>query len=203
VIAYLEGSLADKKPTSTVIDVKGVGYAVFIPLSTYQKLPEIGDTIRLLTYTYVREDSFTLYGFLTAQEKQLFELLLGVNGIGPKSALGVLSSISVDQFESCILQENLSMLTKISGIGRKTAQRLVVELKERLQKISGKSDKTGGLPHGETFQEALGALLTLGYDRREAESALGRLKAEDRGFTSEDMVKRALNQKLSAQDTVH
>ena len=125
MIAYLEGILAEKKPTSAIVEVNGVGYFVYIPFSTYQRLPEISAKVKLLTHTHVREDAFSLFGFVTLQEKELFELLLGVNGIGPKSALGILSSIATEDFYRCIIDEDLNLLTKISEIGRASCRERV------------------------------------------------------------------------------
>lgn len=204
MIAYLEGILSEKKPTRAVIDVNGVGYSTFVPFSTFQKLPEIGNKVRLLTHTYVREDAFILYGFSTPEERELFELLLGVNGIGPKSALAVLSSISTDEFHRCVVQEDLGLLTKISGIGKKTAQRLIVELKEKLQKselLACRSPKSGRT--GDLLEEALAALLSLGYDRMEAREALQRVASEKKKLSAEELVKRALGSKVSTKLTAN
>lgn len=202
MIAYLQGILSEKRPTQAVIDVNGVGYSAFVPLSTYQKLPEIGEKVRLLTHTHVREDAFVLYGFATREERELFELLLGVNGIGPKSALMVLSSISIDQFQHCILQEDLSLLTKISGIGKKTAQRLIVELKEKLQKSEALSAESIKLKTGDnTADEALAALLSLGYDRGEAREALQRVTSEKKKMSAAELVKKALSSSVSVKST--
>lgn len=200
MIAYLEGILAEKKPTSAIVDVNGVGYFVFVPFSTYQRLPEVNQKIKLLTHTHVREDAFTLFGFSTLPEKELFELLLGVNGIGPKSALGILSSIATEDFYRCILDEDLSLLTKISGIGKKTAQRLIVELKEKLQKsevLVGKpvaSAKTA-----DAIEQALAALMSLGYDRIEAREAIQKVKAEKKKWSVEEIVKHALSNNTRAK----
>ena len=202
MIAYLEGILSEKRSTQAVIDVNGVGYFAFVPLSTYERLPEIGEKIRLLTHTHVREDAFVLYGFATREERELFELLLGVNGIGPKSALMVLSSISIDQFQRSILQEDLSLLTKISGIGKKTAQRLIVELKEKLQKSEALSAESIKFKTGDnTTDEALAALLSLGYDRGEAREALQRVTSEKKKMSAEELVKKALSGKVSVKLT--
>lgn len=200
LIAYLEGILSEKKPVSAIIDVNGVGYSTFIPVSTYNSLPEVGSKIRLLTHTYVREDAFVLYGFASSEEKETFELLLGVNGIGPKSALAVLSSVQIDEFQRCILEEDLIVLTKISGIGKKTAQRLVMELKEKLQKIAvfpHVPSKSGHSP--EIYKQALSALLSLGYDRSEAKSALQKVFSGTKKLSAEELVKEALSSNVSVK----
>ena len=194
MIAYLEGILAEKRPASAIIEVNGVGYSVYLPLSTSQKLPEVGSKIKVLTHTHVREDAFTLYGFLTAEEKELFEILLNVNGIGPKSALGILSSTATEDFYRCILEEDLSQLTKISGIGKKTAQRLIVELKEKLQKVELSLGKSPHPKHSdETIEQALAALMSLGLERQEAREALGKVTANKKKWSAEELVKQALS----------
>jgi len=200
LIAYLEGILAEKKPTSAIVDVNGVGYYVYIPFSTYQRLPEISAKVKLLTHTHVREDAFTLFGFVTLPEKELFELLLGVNGIGPKSALGILSSIATEDFYRCILDEDLILLTKISGIGKKTAQRLIVELKEKLQKSEVLVGKP--MPSAKTadaIEQALAALMSLGYDRIEAREAVQKVNPGKKKLSVEELVKQALSNKAQAK----
>ena len=200
MIAYLEGILAEKKPASAIIEVNGVGYSVFVPVSTARKLPEVGSKIRVLTHSHVREDAFTLYGFLTAEEKELFEILLNVNGIGPKSALGILSSVATEDFYRCILEEDLSQLTKISGIGKKTAQRLIVELKEKLQKAELSLGKSPHPKHSdETIEQALAALMSLGLERQEAREALGKVTANKKKWSAEELVKQALSGKAHAK----
>ena len=200
MIAYLEGILAEKKPTSAIVDVNGVGYFVFVPFSTYQRLPDVNQKVKLLTHTHVREDAFTLFGFVTLQEKELFELLLGVNGIGPKSALGILSSIATEDFYRCILDEDLTLLTKISGIGKKTAQRLIVELKEKLQKSEVLVGKP--MPSAKTadaIEQALAALMSLGYDRMEAREAVQKVNPGKKKLSVEELVKQALSNKAQAK----
>jgi holliday junction DNA helicase RuvA len=200
LIAYLEGILAEKKPTSAIVDVNGVGYSVFVPFSTYQRLPEVNQKVKLLTHTHVREDAFTLFGFVTLPEKELFGLLLGVNGIGPKSALGILSSIATEDFYRCIIDEDLDLLTKISGIGKKTAQRLIVELKEKLQK----SDVLVGKPMpsaktADAIEQALAALMSLGYDRIEAREAVQKVNSGKKKLSVEELVKQALSSTAKAK----
>ncbi len=192
MIAYLEGRLAEKKPTVVVVDVKGVGYSVNIPLSSFDKLPEIGSAVKLFTCTYVREDAFQLFGFATPPEKELFELLISVNGIGPKSALGILSSISVSDFQTSILEENVEVLTRISGVGKKTAQRLVVELKEKIAKnfIVPAKEK---ILLDQKPEEVILAMVSLGYNRYEARKIVEQIWEKDKKASLEELLKRALN----------
>lgn len=193
MISYLEGRLIEKNPTLAVVDINGVGYGVNIPLSTYEKLNNIGERVKLLTYQHVREDTLQLYGFLTPEEKETFKLLLTVSGIGPKSALGVLSCISVEDFQRSILEEDIDVLTSISGIGNKTAQRLVVELKEKLGKMDLKGLKVGERIDTEE-DEAISALVSLGYTRLEAKRAIQQVMGKSKGKLSvEELVKKALS----------
>src|ERR1700761_597462 len=132
MITFLEGKLATALPTQATIDVGGVGYEVFIPLSSYDKLPEVGQPIEILTHLHVREDAQILYGFMGAPERDLFRLLVNhVSGIGPKLALAVLSGMSVNNFKSAVVNSDVGSLSKISGLGKKTAERIVLELKDK------------------------------------------------------------------------
>ena len=201
MIAYLEGKLAEKKPTTAIVDVKGVGYSVNIPLSSFEKLPEAGAPVKLFTCTYVREESFQLFGFATGPEKELFELLITVNGIGPKSALGILSSVSVGDFQSYILEENMDMLTRISGVGNKTAQRLIVELKEKIAKSFVLQDKEKPSPDQKS-EEAVLAMVSLGYSRYEARKIIDQVLEKDKKMGLEELLKRALNFTPNSKDKI-
>jgi Holliday junction DNA helicase RuvA len=195
MIAYLEGKLVEKNPTNIVIDVNGVGYWVNIPLSSYDRLAEVGFSAKVLTYQYVREDTLQLYGFSTEKEKKLFELLLSVNGIGPKMGLAILSCIAVEDFQKSILEEDIDILTNISGIGKKTAQRLIVELKEKISKIDlGTGGKyPWGKPATSLEEEAILALVSLGYSKVEAKKSVDNAKkGVDESIDLEELVKRAL-----------
>src|SRR5438046_3782723 len=133
MITFLHGKLINALPTQAIIDVAGVGYEVFIPLSSYDKLPAAGHDIRILTHLHVREDAHILYGFMTAAERDLFRLLVNnVSGIGPKLALAVLSGMSVNNFKAAVVNSDVASLSKISGLGKKTAERIVLELKDKL-----------------------------------------------------------------------
>src|ERR1700730_11746027 len=136
MIGQLRGKLADKRPNSVLVDVGGVGYVVAVSLSTYAALGELHTDVALLVYTHVREDALALYGFISAREKQLFEMLISASGVGPSLALKILSGMSVEELVPAIRGNDLARLTKIPGVGRKTAERMVVELKDRLDAIS-------------------------------------------------------------------
>ncbi|NUM82120.1 Holliday junction branch migration protein RuvA [bacterium] len=197
MIAYLKGLIAEKNPTRTVLDVSGVGYEVLIPVSSYEKLAAIGEPARLLTYLHVREDIMQLYGFSTQEEREVFLLLISVSGIGPKSALGILSSVALPDFKKAIAQEDYNLLTAVPGIGKKTAQRLVVELKEKVAKISSADDiartkVVQGI--SEVADEAMMALMSLGYAKALAEKSITRALRENPGkeFSLQELIKTAL-----------
>jgi Holliday junction DNA helicase RuvA len=202
LIAYLEGRLVDKSPTQLVLDINGVGYEVKIPLSTFDKLGENGSKAKILTYQYVREDTLQLFGFATIEEKNLFELLITITGIGPKTALGILSSISVNDFQRSIVSEDLDSLTSISGIGKKSAQRLIVELKEKIGGEEFRFKKDMGLKDRSELilvEEALKALVSLGFNKASAKEAVGKAKSESnlkmhsqKKLGLEELIKKAL-----------
>jgi Holliday junction DNA helicase RuvA len=175
MIGQLRGMLLEKRPTLVVLDVGGVGYQVHIPLSTFYKLGALHAETSLLIYTHVREDTIALYGFLTAREKQFFELLLSASGVGPGLALKILSGMSVDEIIPAIRAGDLVQLTRIPGVGRKTAERIVVELRDKLAAMDAESAAqarpvTSGRSQLES--DVLSALENLGYDRRSSEKAL-------------------------------
>jgi Holliday junction DNA helicase RuvA len=196
MIASLTGVLKTKNPTEILIDVNGVGYSVTIPLSTYEKLGEVGSILTLLTHLHVREDVMQLFGFASPEERFFFKLLITVNGIGPKIAQGILSGITVADLKQHIAHENISALTAIPGVGRKTAERLIIELRDKIGKIDTAS--SGSMPSqgedGDLRQEALLALTSLGYNRPIAEKALRQVFTESKGekLSLQDLIKRAL-----------
>jgi Holliday junction DNA helicase RuvA len=196
MIAYIQGTLTEKNPTRAVLDVHGVGYEILIPVSSYETLGAVGETSKLLTYLYVREDIMQLFGFATPEERELFLLLISVSGIGPKSGLGILSSIAVKDFKQAIVDENFDLLTAVPGIGRKTAQRIVVELKEKVSKLASSGDTVTKIvsPRDHVADEAMQALVSLGYAKAVAEKAIVKALREypDRVFTLQDLIKTAL-----------
>lgn len=196
MIASLRGILLSKSPTELVVDVNGVGYGVSIPLSTYERIGEPNSPLTLLTYLHVREDALQLYGFATEEERSLFRLLISVSGVGPRMAQTVLSGISTSDFINYIREGNHFALTRIPGIGKKIAERLVVELREKI----GKIDTTSSLlpasspSQTNTRTEALLALISLGFNRGVAEKALRDAIQETNGKdnTVEMLIKSAL-----------
>jgi Holliday junction DNA helicase RuvA len=191
MIGSLRGRIAAKAPPQLMIDVGGVGYELEAPMSTFFHLPAIGQEVSLLTHLVVREDAQMLYGFATADERRLFRNLLKVSGIGPKIALALLSGISVEAFAQCIVNEDIASLIRVPGIGRKTAERLLVEMRDRVANLEGvdgmaRIDGASASPQA----EALGALMGLGYKPAEAARLL---KAVEPGtHTTEELIRRAL-----------
>lgn len=167
MIGYLKGTLLEKKPSSALIEVNGVGYIVTIPVSTFLELPDEGSTLALFTYTHVREDILALYGFRTQREKHLFERLLSVSQVGPKVAIAFLSGMTVDDLATAIQRQDIARLSTIPGVGRKTAERVVLELREKMTAVMAEEAKT---PEEKPVREDLiSALINLGYHRQLAE----------------------------------
>jgi Holliday junction DNA helicase RuvA len=198
VISFLEGKLAASLPTQAIVDVGGVGYEVFIPLSSYDKLPPAGQSVRLLTYLHVREDAHVLYGFGSAAERDLFRLLVNnVSGIGPKLALAVLSGMSVNNFKAAVVSSDVAALAKISGLGKKTAERIVLELKDKVGVTAAweaASAAHAPSPEQERANEAVLALIALGYKQVEAHRVVRELQEKERDKSAEELVKLALKQ---------
>ena len=197
MITFLRGRLTQALPTQATIEVNGVGYEVFIPLSSYDKLPVIGQSIEVLTHLHVREDAHTLYGFMTAPERDLFRLLVNhVSGIGPKLALAVLSGMSVNNFKSAVVNNDVAALSKISGLGKKTAERIVLELKDKVG-VAAAWEAASAIhaptPEQEQANEAVLALIALGYKQVDAHKAVRDLQEKGAaGKTAEELVKLAL-----------
>ena len=197
MIAHLRGSILEKSPNRIVIEVNGVGYDVFVPLSTFYGLGDPGAAIALRIHTHVREDAFLLYGFATLLEQELFERLIGVSGIGPKVALAVLSGIEPQEFIRAIERSDLARLTAIPGVGKKTSERIVLELKDRLPRAQTAAAAAGvAVPDAPALREdVVSALVNLGYHRPLAEKAAeAAVKAV--GSSSDASFERALKQAL-------
>ena len=172
MIVYLDGVLAEKEPTRVVVDVRGVGYEASIPLSSYDRLPEIGKPFRLLVVPVVREDSHTLCGFATAEERDTFQILVSVNGIGPKLALAVLGGLSVRDLRAAVAAGDVKRLSGISGVGRKTAERIVLEMRDKLGKGDLMEAAAAGNPPGPLdakLRDVLLALVSLGHKQADAQ----------------------------------
>jgi holliday junction DNA helicase RuvA len=197
MITFLHGKLAETLPTQITVDVNGVGYELLIPLSSYDKLPQPGQDIKILTHLAVREDAHTLYGFMTGAERDLFRLLINtVSGIGPKIALNVLSGISVTAFRGAVANGDVKALSQISGVGKKTAERMVVELKDRIGAAGAweaASAQRALTPEDQRVNDAVLALMALGFKQIEAHDAV-RAAQNTLGKTAtlEDLVRACL-----------
>jgi Holliday junction DNA helicase RuvA len=188
VIGSLHGVLVRKAPPHLDIEVGGVGYEVEAPMSTFYTLPGVGERVRLLTHLVVREDAHILYGFATSEERALFRSLLKVSGVGPRIGLAILSGVSASAFARCVVEQDTASLTRIPGVGRKTAERLIVEMRDRVDAAGGVTGGAGaGVPAG-AEGEAFSALVALGYRPAEATQML---KAAG-GGTTEERIRRAL-----------
>lgn len=193
MFAYLNGKIADKANNYVVIDVGGVGYRVFMSSKAIEGLKEIGETQKVYTYYYVREDNISLYGFLSNEELRMFELLLSVSGIGAKSALGILSEITPSSFALAVITNDTSKLVKIPGIGKKTAARIILELKDKMKTetaIEKNEEIEVAISEDNKDSEAVSALQVLGYTNKEIEKALEKIDVN--GLGVEDIIRKAL-----------
>ena len=174
MIGRLQGTLAGKSPPQVLLEVNGVGYDVDVPMSTFFNLPAVGERVTLLTHFVVREDAQILFGFLTSAERQTFRELIRISGVGPRTALSILSGLNVDDLARAVQQQDAVRLTKVPGIGKKTAERLLLELRDRLPKtlaVGGARVGAGDTAH-DAASDIMNALLALGYNEREAVSAM-------------------------------
>lgn len=198
MIASLTGRLAFKAPTYLILDVHGVGYEAYIPLSTYYGLPNLSESISLSVHTHVREDAIQLFGFLTSQEKDAFVLLTSVSGVGPKLALSILSALPVANLVSAIQSGDVEKLTTVPGIGHKSASRLVLELKDKIGKLHpGIAPASDASRQGQDaiFDDALSALVNLGYRPQDAKDALKRVKQSGtETIVLKDMIRESLKE---------
>jgi Holliday junction DNA helicase RuvA len=196
MIAFLRGRVLDKHPNRIVVDVNGVGYELYVPLSTYYNVGDAGTEISLRVHTHVREDALQLFGFVTPLEQLLFERLIGISGIGPKLAIAVLSGIESRELVVSVQRADIARLTRIPGIGKKTAERIVLELKDRLRDVApadaGTEEQRPGTDR--LRDDLVSALENLGYHRPLAEKAADAARARDGGAMFEDALKSALRE---------
>jgi holliday junction DNA helicase RuvA len=196
MISFLEGELVEALPTQVVISVQGVGYLVHIPLSSFDHLPSIGERLRLLTHFIVREDAHLLFGFVTVAERDLFRLLVQhVSGVGPKLALAVLSGMSVGQFKAAVVNADVNALSRISGLGKKTAERIVLELKDKIGVAAAWQLVASGQDEQQVkINDAVLALLSLGFKQVEVQRAVREILSREKlePFNTEELVRRAL-----------
>jgi len=187
VIAFLTGRVAGKTTGAALLDVGGVGYRLLMPTSSLSTLPAVGDTVTVHTYLHVREDELTLYGFENEDERSLFETLIGVSGVGPKAAMAVLSALRPDALRAAVAADDVAVLSSVPGVGKKTAQRLALELKDKLD-LPDLTDAAKG-PRAAALTEARDALLSMGFTAAEAAAAL---RGSEDGATAEQLLKTAL-----------
>ena len=195
MIASLSGALLEKRPNQIIVDVHGVGYDVAIPVSTYSALPDNGKEVSLKVHTHVREDAIALFGFLTSDEKMLFEKLIGVSGIGPKLAITVLSGLAAADLTSAIRGGDVQRLTRVPGIGKKTAERMVLELRDKVDLVSGGTTPVStekSTPFTDIEYDVLSALTNLGCQRPAAETAIRKAVAAGAPATFEPLFRKAL-----------
>ena len=191
MIAQLHGILLDKRPNQVLIDVHGVGYQVHIPFSTYAGLGDLHGETTLLIHTHMREDGISLYGFLSAREKQCFELLISASGVGPGLAMKILSGMNVEDLIPAIRGGDLASLVKIPGVGKKTAERIVVELRDKLDAMAAQEPVRSASPAGPA-EDVTSALINLGYERRDAEAAVEQARRAEKNPNFEALLKSAL-----------
>jgi Holliday junction DNA helicase RuvA len=202
MIAHLSGTLLAKHATSVIVDVGGVGYEVTIPVTTFYDLGETNAPVRLQIYTHVREEALQLFGFRTLRERELFTLLISVSGIGPKSAVAMLSGMSADEIVTAIRQSNYARITSIPGVGRKTAERLVIELRDKMAALSGPAPEeqvgaggpTAAQSEDALREDTLAALLQLGFPKPAAEKTITNAMQEGGDLSVETLLRRSLRQ---------
>ncbi|HOG23411.1 MAG: Holliday junction ATP-dependent DNA helicase RuvA [Candidatus Omnitrophica bacterium ADurb.Bin292] len=194
---FLNGKIVEKTPAVAILDVNGIGYEVRISVNTFSALPDLGQSVKLLTHFVVREDAQLLYGFATEEERDLFRLLLSVSGIGPKTALTLLSGMTISELKTAILDGSIAVLSSITGIGKKTAERVIVELRDKLTRGAGKDSKD--IVHDmnvsdSAVEDAIQALVALGYTKLKAKEVTQRVLKDGLGkkLSVEDIIRKAL-----------
>ncbi|PCJ47448.1 MAG: Holliday junction branch migration protein RuvA [Moraxellaceae bacterium] len=203
MIGRINGVLIEKQPPEMLVDVNGVGYEITAPMTTFYQLPTLGNPVTLFTHLTIRDDAHLLYGFYDKQERSLFRTLIKVNGVGPKMALGILSGIEADEFVRCVESNDTATLVKIPGVGKKTAERLIIEMRDKLKQLAiapalaaqnqgEASDSQSGSLHSErnVISDAESALISLGYKPAEASKAISGLDVS--GLASEEVIRMAL-----------
>ena len=195
MIAHLTGQLIHKTPASAVVDVQGVGYEVFIPLTAFYDLPECGTAVSLYIHTHLREDSLKLFGFVKVADKQMFELLIRISKVGPKLALAILSGMTAQDLTQAVFSNDISTLNTIPGVGRKTAERLALELKDKLSELNLEpaAADSGATPSGGLRDDVVSALVNLGYKKAQAEQALKKVWRDEPKPSLEELIRESLN----------
>lgn len=190
MISQIKGRLVEKTPTYVVVDCAGVGYLLHISLNTFSAIPD-GEAILLYTHLSIKEDAHTLYGFIDKTEREIFRLLISVSGVGPSIARTMLSSMSTDEIQQAIATENIALIQSVKGIGAKTAQRVIIDLKDKILKTFD-MDAISAMPNNTNKEEALSALDVLGFNRKQSDKVLSAILQEDSAATVEVLIKQAL-----------
>lgn len=208
MITFLKGKLVQKMPPTLVLDVNGVGYELEASMQTFYQLPEVSNTVQLYTHPVIREDAHLLFGFYAQNERELFRILIKTNGVGPRSAITILSTLSVDELTQCVHQDDVNQLVKVPGIGKKTAERLLLDLRDQLKSWSSSShasapnvsttqpDTSQALDTNQTNQrqDAINALITLGYKPQNATQAVDKIYRQQPDAATEYLIKQSLQQ---------
>ncbi len=200
MIGLLRGNMLEKQPPQLLLEVNGVGYEIDAPMSTFYRLPEVGQPVTLFTHFVVREDAHHLYGFFTREERALFRTLLKVNGVGPRLGLTILSSVEPEEFVRCVVNNDAASLIRLPGVGKKTAERLIIEMRDKVAAWQQQSPVELNLlavgkennGRNQTVQDAISALISLGYKPQEASRAVS--KVDDGALSSEEIIRRALRE---------
>ncbi len=190
MIGRIRGILIEKQAPILVIETGGIGYELFTPMTTFYHLPDIGNEITLFTHLVVREDAQILYGFNELQERSLFRSLIKISGVGPKSALAILSAITPDNFIKCVIDNDVTSLVRLPGIGKKTAERLIIEMRDRLDDCKFDSSSITISPNDDATKDAISALIALGYRPQEAQKAV--MQNKDKNLSSEELIRLVL-----------
>ncbi len=195
MIGFLRGKILRKQPPWLLLDIAGVGYEIEAPMTTFYDLPELGENVELHAHLVVREDAQLLYGFSRINQRELFRSLLKINGVGPRVALAILSTMNTEEFQACVMAEDAVQLTRVPGIGRKTAERLLVEMRDKVDHLfdsTGGSTSAAGItesPETDPATDAISALIALGYKPADASKHIRQLES---GLSSEELIRRAL-----------
>lgn len=191
MIGHISGKIISKKPTQSLLDVNGIGYIINTSINTFEKLPDVGESVSLHTYLAVKEDSLTLFGFYNISEKELFQALITINGVGPKLAQNILSGITAEEFKYAVAENNVSRLIAIPGVGKKTAERMLIELRDKIDKVS--DTDSGDTSAGFTVKDdAVAALTALGYNLKTADKIVRDQIGKNPSITLEDLIKESL-----------
>lgn len=192
MISYIRGTLIKKNPTFLIVEAHGIGYKILITLTSFNALGNIGEEICILTYLHLREDSVRLFGFITEEEREVFKMILSVSGIGPKLAQSMLSGIPYEKFKHAVYTRDIDILTSAPGIGKKTAERLILELKPKIEQMMGETKETSATGSTPVHRDAVLALISLGFSETQANKEVQKVCAQDASVSVEQIIRKAL-----------